>query len=63
MSDLIKLIFIIVIVALLIIFGPLAIIWSVNTLFPTAAIPISFDTWCAVIVLGAFFRANVTVKK
>jgi len=63
MSDLIKLIFIIVIVALLIIFGPLAIIWSVNTLFPTASIDYTFDTWCAILLLGAFFRANVTVKK
>ena len=63
MNDLIKITFIILAAMVLIFLAPLAVIWSVNTLFPTAAIPISFDTWCAVIVLGAFFRANVTVKK
>lgn len=43
-----------VIVALLIVLGPLAIIWSLNTLFPALAIPYNLDTWCAVIVLNGF---------
>jgi hypothetical protein len=49
--------------AALIVFGPLAVVWSVNVLFPRAAIPYALDTWAAVLILGAFFRANVTVKK
>ena len=31
---------------------PLATIWSLNTLFPVLAIPLSFDTWLATIILG-----------
>jgi hypothetical protein len=36
-----------------IILGPIATIWSLNTLFPVLAIPVSFDTWCAALILGA----------
>jgi hypothetical protein len=50
---------IVVIVAI----GPLLTIWAFNTLFPSAAVPFSIETWFAVIVLGAFFKANVSVKK
>jgi hypothetical protein len=47
----------------LLILGPLATIWAVNTLFPVLAIPYSFETWVAVVVLGMFLKGNVTVKK
>lgn len=36
-----------------IVFGPLAIIWALNTLFPVAAIPYTFWHWLAVAVLSA----------
>lgn len=36
-----------------IILGPIATIWSLNTLFPVLAIPVTFETWCASLVLGA----------
>jgi hypothetical protein len=36
-----------------IIIGPLATIWSLNALFPVLAIPVSFDTWVAALILGA----------
>ena len=39
----------------LVIFAPLATIWAVNTLFGLT-IPWTFDTWCAVLILGAFFN-------
>lgn len=45
---------IIAVVVLLIVIGPLAIIWSLNTLFPALAIPYNLDTWCAVVVLNGF---------
>jgi hypothetical protein len=41
-----------VIILALIIIMPVATIWSLNTLFPALAIPITFDTWIATIVLG-----------
>jgi len=43
--------------------GPILTIWAVNTLFPIANIPYNFETWCAIVLLGVFFRANVTVGK
>ena len=45
------------------VFGPFATIWAANTLFPVLAIPYTWQTWLSVILLGAFFRANVSVKK
>ena len=56
------LMWLIVIVALVAI-GPLLTIWALNTLFPVLNIPYSFDTWAAIVLLGMFFRANVTVNK
>ena len=49
---------------LLIVFGPLAIIWSLNTLFPVLAIPIGFYQWLAVVVLNitVFGKAMITKK-
>ena len=32
--------------------GPLATIWSLNTLFPVLAIPVTFETWAAALILG-----------
>jgi hypothetical protein len=43
--------------------GPWLVIWSMNTLFPILAIEFTFWSWCAVIIMGVFFRANVTVKR
>jgi hypothetical protein len=39
-------------IVLLIILAPVATIWSLNTLFPVLNIPVSFDTWCAALILG-----------
>jgi hypothetical protein len=48
---------------LLIIFGPLATIWALNTLFPALAIPYSFETWVAVLLVGGLFRQTVKIDK
>jgi len=42
--------------------GPIFVIWSLNTLFPILAIPYSFETWCAVVVLAWFMRMKVSIK-
>jgi len=47
-----KYLFAIGFVVLLLILAPVATIWSLNTLFPVLNIPISFDTWCAALILG-----------
>jgi hypothetical protein len=55
--------FIIIAVALaLIVLGPFATLWALNTIFPALAIPYNLDTWCAVIVLKGFAVATVTRK-
>jgi hypothetical protein len=50
-------------ILLVLILGPFATIWAANTLFPVLAIPYTWQTWLSVILLGAFFKANVSVKK
>ena len=59
-----KIILVIALIIALLVIGPFLIIWSWNVLFGTAlTIAYTFDTWCAVVLLGAFLRANVTVKR
>jgi hypothetical protein len=50
-------------VAIIFIGGPLALIWAVNTLFPTLAIPYTLETWLAAFIIPAAFKANITTKK
>ena len=53
----------IVVVVVIMAIGPWLVIWSLNTLFPVLAIEFTFWTWAAVVVMGTFFRANVTIKR
>jgi hypothetical protein len=53
----------IIFIIILVILGPLAILWALNTLFPTLALAYSFWNWLAVIVLSGVFKSNVNVKK
>ena len=48
------LIFVIVVV----VFGPLLTIWSLNTLFPVLAIPYSIETWLATAVIAGIIRGD-----
>lgn len=43
--------------------GPLATLWTLNTLFPILTIPYTFETWLASLFLGALLTTNVTHKK
>ena len=59
-----KIVAIVALVIFLLIIGPVLIIWSWNTLFGAALlIPFTAETWAAVVLLGTFLRANVTVKR
>jgi hypothetical protein len=58
-----KIIFWLIVIVALVAIGPLLTIWALNTLFPVLNITYGLDTWAAIILLGAFFRANVTVKQ
>lgn len=63
MTDVIKLILALAFIVFVIAIGPILTIWAVNTLFPTLAIPYTLETWFAVVVLGAFMRTKVSLKK
>lgn len=47
----------------LIAIGPILTIWSLNTLFPSLAIPYTLETWASVVLLGGVFKSTINVKK
>ena len=55
MSDLAKLILLIALLAVIVVFGPLITIWSLNTLFPALGIPSNLATWFATLWIFGFF--------
>jgi hypothetical protein len=63
--DIITIVALLTFAVLLIIFGPLAIIWSLNTLFPILAIPFGFYQWLAVVVMNitVFGKSALTFKR
>lgn len=48
-----KILFIIAFAILVLILGPIATIWALNTLFPVLAIPTTLDTWMAAFLVNA----------
>lgn len=62
-KDIITIIAILAFALLAVIFGPLATIWAVNTLFPLLAIPYNFYSWLAVVVINLTLRSSVSFKK
>jgi hypothetical protein len=46
--------------AIVVLVAPMLTIWALNTLFPSLAIPITFETWGAVIILLGVGKASVT---
>jgi hypothetical protein len=55
MSDMIKIVLLVALIAAIVIFGPLITIWSLNTLFPMLAIPSNIATWFATLWIFGFF--------
>jgi hypothetical protein len=51
-----------VLIVTVIIVGPLLSIWSLNTLFPVLAIPYTFETWLAMLLVGVAFRSGFSIK-
>ena len=44
---------------LLVIAGPLLMIWALNTLFPVLNIAYSFETWISIVILAAGSRTKL----
>jgi hypothetical protein len=63
MKSAIMLIGLIALVVLLVLLGPLLVIWALNTLFPVLAIGYTWQTWLAVLIMSAFFQTTVKIKK
>jgi hypothetical protein len=61
-ADILGSILFIAYIVLLIVFGPLAILWSLNTLFPVLAIPYNFYTWFAVVLLNLTWMSKSVIK-
>ena len=55
-------VFAMLLIASLLIFGPLLVVWSLNTLFPILAISYTFESWAAVVFLFWFFRLKISAK-
>lgn len=62
-SDIISIIFYISLIVFLIAIGPLAVLWSINQLFPMLAIPYSFWNWLAVVILNATWMSKSVLTK
>ena len=62
-KDILKIVAILAFAVLALIFGPLATLWAVNTLFPMLAIPYNFYSWLAVVVINLTLRSNVSFSK
>jgi hypothetical protein len=63
MSDMIKVVFIVALVAAILVLGPLITIWSLNTLFPVLVIPSNIATWLATLWIFGIIASNVRGKK
>jgi len=62
MSDTIKIILAVMLIIVILIFGPLVTIWSLNTLFPALAIPYVIETWFATLWIFGFFAYKRSSK-
>jgi len=62
-KDILTIVSILTLAILVIIFGPLATIWSLNTLFPILSIPYTFYSWLAVIVMNLTWMHKLNLKK
>ncbi len=63
MNNAIGLVGIVALIVLLVIAGPLLILWALNTLFPVLAIPYTVWTWLAALILGSTLSPTIRVKK
>jgi hypothetical protein len=53
-----KVTLLLIFVVVVVVFGPLLTIWSLNALFPVLAIPYSIETWVAALIIGGIVRGD-----
>lgn len=54
-----KYVALIALVLFLVFLGPFLALWSLNTLFPSLAIPYTLETWAAALILSGVVSAKV----
>jgi hypothetical protein len=47
-----------ILLILIVVFSPFIAIWSLNTLFPVLAIPYTFETWLASLLLAGTLKTS-----
>jgi hypothetical protein len=50
-------------IVVLVIAGPLLLIWALNTLFPVLAIPYTIWTWLAALIIGGVVSPTVKIRR
>ena len=67
MRDTLKILVGVTLILFLLAVGPWLVIYALNDfgqyLWPERVIPFNLSTWFSVVILGVFFRANVSVKR
>jgi len=53
-----KISFLLILLFVVVLLGPLLTIWSLNTLFPVLAIPYSVETWFAIAIVVSIIRGD-----
>lgn len=53
---------ILLVAVIMVVIGPLALIWALNTLFPVLNIPFSVETWLAAFIIPASFKSEISFK-
>jgi len=62
-TDILRIVFYALLIIAIVVYGPLATIWALNTLFPVLSIPYTFYSWLAVIVMNATWMYKPTFSK
>ena len=63
MKSLIAVFGLIGLIVVLVIAGPLLLIWALNTLFPVLAIPYTIWTWLAALIIGGVISPTVKIRR
>jgi hypothetical protein len=63
MKSLIAVFGLIGLIVVLVIAGPLLLIWALNTLFPVLAIPYTVWTWLAALIIGGVISPTVKIRR
>jgi hypothetical protein len=63
MTKLLTVFGLIAMIVVLVIAGPLLLIWALNTLFPVLAIPYTVWTWLAALIIGGVISPTVKIRR